>query len=252
MLERAKNESVKSPILKKNRLLEKMQKDLRLANLPHLIECFDNSNISGDFPVSSCVVFREGQPYKSQYRHYNIKSVQGPNDFASMEEIVERRYRRQLNEGNQLPDLIVIDGGKGQVSSAWYILQKLGLNDRIQIIGIAKRLEELYFPNDPIPLYLDKKSETLKVIQHLRDEAHRFGITFHRIKRSENFTSSVLSEVPGIGNKTSEKLLSHYKSVEKIRELNREEIKIVIGKDKSEKIWAYFHPDEVSKQGVQN
>lgn len=247
MLERAKNESVKSPMSKKQRLLEKMQKDLKMTSLPHLIECFDNSNISGDFPVSSCVVFKDGQPYKSQYRHFNIKSVEGPNDFASIEEVVERRYRRQLSEGNQLPDLIVIDGGKGQLSSAWSILQRLGLDGRIQIIGIAKRLEELYFSNDPIPLYLDKKSETFKVLQHLRDEAHRFGLSFHRVKRSENFTSSVLSEVPGIGNITTEKLLSHFKSVEKIRKLKREELERVIGKDKSEKIMAYFFPDVVLK-----
>ncbi len=244
MLERAKNESVKSPVLKKQRLLEKMQKDLNLTNLPHHIECFDNSNISGDFPVSSCVVFIDGKPFKSQYRRFNIKSVEGPNDFASMEEVVERRYSRQLSEGNQLPDLIVIDGGKGQLSSAFSVLQKLGLEGRIQIIGIAKRLEELYFANDPIPLYLDKKSETLKVLQHLRDEAHRFGITFHRVKRAENFTSSALSEVAGIGNKTAEKLLSHFKSVEIIKKLSKEELEKVIGKDKSEKIIAYFHPDK--------
>lgn len=237
MLERAKNESLKSPVTKKQRLLERIQKDLRLRTLPHLIECFDNSNISGDFPVSSCVVFRDGQPFKSHYRHFNIKSVIGPNDFASMEEVVERRYTRQLREDGQLPDLIVIDGGKGQLSSAYSILQKLGIENKIAIIGIAKKLEELYFPNDPVPLYLDKKSETLKVLQHLRDEAHRFGITFHRSKRSENFTSSFLSSIPGIGNKTAEKLLYHFKSVERIKNVNIGEIQKLIGKDKAQKVW---------------
>lgn len=237
MLERAKNESLKSPVTKKQRLLERIQKDLRLRTLPHLIECFDNSNISGDFPVSSCVVFRDGQPFKSHYRHFNIKSVIGPNDFASMEEVVERRYTRQLREDGQLPDLIVIDGGKGQLSSAYSILQKLGIENEIAIIGIAKKLEELYFPNDPVPLYLDKKSETLKVLQHLRDEAHRFGITFHRSKRSENFTSSFLSSIPGIGNKTAEKLLYHFKSVERIKNVNISEIQKLIGKDKAQKVW---------------
>jgi excinuclease ABC subunit C len=250
MLERAKNESVKSPQLKKQRLLERMQKDLKLEKLPHLIECFDNSNISGDFPVSSCVVFKDGLPLKSQYRHFNIKSVEGPNDFASMEEVVERRYTRQLSEGNQLPDLIVIDGGKGQLSSAWSILQKLGLADSIQMIGIAKRLEELYYPNDPIPLYLDKKSETLKVLQQLRDEAHRFGITFHRLKRSENFTVSELLNVPGIGSKTADKLLSSFKSVEKIKSLTREELERVVGKDKSERMMAHFHSEKILKEGM--
>lgn len=240
MLERAKNESVKSPVSKKQRLLEKIKSDLRLSTFPHLIECFDNSNISGDFPVSSCVVFKDGQPFKSQYRHFNIKSVEGPNDFASMEEVVERRYSRQLSEGNQLPDLIVIDGGKGQLSSAYSILQKLGLHDKIALVGIAKRLEELYFPNDNVPIYLDKKSETLRVLQHLRDEAHRFGITFHRNKRSQNFTKSALANIPGIGGLTSDKLLTHFKSVENIRNASIPELQEIVGKVRSEKIAAYF------------
>ncbi len=237
MLERAKNESVKSPVLKQQRLLERIKHDLQLNSFPHLIECFDNSNISGEFPVSSCVVFKDCLPCKSQYRHYNIKTVVGPNDFASMEEVVERRYRRQLADGNQLPDLIVIDGGKGQLSSAFSILQKLGIDHKIAIVGIAKRLEELYYPGDLLPLYLDKKSETLKVLQHLRDEAHRFGITFHRNKRSQNFTSSSLSIIPGIGNKTVEKLLIHFKSIERIKKVSKEELESVIGKDKGRKIW---------------
>ena len=240
MLERLKNESLKSPVTKKQRLLDTMKKDLHLDHLPHLIECFDNSNISGDFPVSSCVVFKDCLPFKSQYRHFNIKSVEGPNDFASMEEVVERRYLRQINEGNKLPDLIVIDGGKGQLSSAYSILQKLGIANKIALIGIAKRLEELYFPNDPVPLYLDKKSETLRILQHLRDEAHRFGITFHRNKRSENFTNSVLGFIPGIGEKTTEKLLINLKSVERIKMAKLEDLENLLGKDKAVKIFEYF------------
>jgi excinuclease ABC subunit C len=240
MLERAKNESVKSPVTKKQRLLERMQSDLQLRDLPHIIECFDNSNILGNYPVSSCVVFKDGQPFKSQYRRFNIKTVEGPNDFASMEEVVERRYRRQLNEGNQLPDLIVIDGGKGQLSAAYSILQKLGLQDKVAIIGIAKRLEELYFPNDNVPLYLDKKSETLKILQHLRDEAHRFGIAFHRDKRSQNFTSSSLQKITGIGTHTVEKLLTYFKSAENVKKAPIIELERVVGKDRSKKIFDYF------------
>ncbi|MEI7829282.1 MAG: excinuclease ABC subunit UvrC [Prolixibacteraceae bacterium] len=240
MLERAKNESVKSPVLKKQRILERMRTDLNLVSQPKLIECFDNSNISGDFPVSSCVVFKDAMPLKSQYRHFNIKTVEGPNDFASMEEVISRRYSRQLAEGNQLPDLIVVDGGKGQLSSAYAILQKLGIEQKIGIIGIAKRLEEIYFPNDSVPLYLDKKSETLRVLQHLRDEAHRFGITFHKVKRSENFTNSALSGIPGIGTKTVEKLLIRFKSVEKLKLVPADELEKVVGKDKAKRIVLYF------------
>lgn len=249
MLDRLKNESVKSPVLKKQRLLERIKQDLQLVSVPHLIECFDNSNISGQFPVSSCVVFKDCLPYKSQYRHYNIKTVIGPNDFASMEEVVERRYKKQLAEGNQLPDLIVIDGGKGQLSSAYSILKRLEIDHKIAIVGIAKRLEELYYPNDQLPLYLDKKSETLKVLQHLRDEAHRFGITFHRNKRSQHFTSSSLSMIPGIGNKTVEKLLTKFKSVEKIRNLSKEELEYVVGKDKGGKIWSQVVMGNFLEQG---
>jgi excinuclease ABC subunit C len=250
MLERAKNESAKSPVLKKQRLLERMQKDLKLNVLPRWIECFDNSNISGDFPVSSCVVFKNGLPLKSQYRHFNVKTVEGPNDFASMEEVVGRRYGRQLAEGNQLPDLIVIDGGKGQLSAAYAVLSKLGLEKRVPLVGIAKRLEELYFPNDPIPIYLDKKSETLKVLQHLRDEAHRFGITFHRLKRSENFTDSELSAIPGIGSQTIDKLLIRFKSVNKIKSAKVIDLETVVGKDKARKIMDYFAGREESEKRI--
>lgn len=240
MLERHKNESLKAPVLKKDRILERMKSDLRLEKEPHLIECFDNSNISGEFPVSSCVVFRDGRPLKSHYRHFNIKTVLGPNDFASMQEVLERRYSRQLAEGSQLPDLIVVDGGKGQLSSAFFVLQKLGISDEISLIGIAKRLEEIYFPNDPVPLFLDKKSETLRVLQHLRNEAHRFGITFHRTKRSENFASSSLMNIPGIGDKSMEKLLIAFKSLEGIRKATKDELDKAIGVDKSQKIRSYF------------
>jgi excinuclease ABC subunit C len=236
MLERAKNESLKSPVLKKNRVLEKMRSDLKMEVLPHWIECFDNFNISGDFPVSSCVVFKDGQPFKSQYRHFNVKTVQGPNDFATMEEVVERRYTRQLKEGRQLPDLIVIDGGKGQLSSAYSILRKLGIENKVTLLGIAKRLEELYFPNDPIPLYLDKKSETLKVLQHLRDEAHRFGITFHRTKRSEKFTSSELLEISGLGPKSVEKLLAEFKSMENLKSVPLADLSRIVGKERAVKV----------------
>ncbi len=241
MLERAKNESLKSPVLKKNRVLEKMKSDLKMEVLPHWIECFDNSNISGNFPVSSCVVFKDGQPCKSQYRHFNIKTVHGPNDFATMEEVVERRYTRKLREGGQLPDLIVIDGGKGQLSSAYSILKKLGIEGKVTLLGIAKRLEELYFPNDPIPLYLDKKSETLKVLQHLRDEAHRFGITFHRTKRSENFTSSELLEIRGLGSKSVEKLLVAFKSVESMKSVDFSDLSRIVGKDRAGKVIDYLN-----------
>lgn len=243
LLEKAKNESLKSPVTKKQRLLEKLKSDLQLENLPHLIECFDNSNIMGEFPVSSCVVFKDCQPMKSGYRHFNVKTVEGPNDFASMEEVVERRYSRQLMEGNQLPDLIVIDGGKGQLSAAYSVLVKLGLSNKIPIIGIAKRLEELYFPNDPVPLYLDKKSESLMVLQQMRDEAHRFGITFHRNKRSEKFTTTQLLDIPGIGVKTSDKLLVKFKSVNKIKSAGIEELELIIGREKGLRVREYFNSE---------
>ena len=240
MLEKIKNESLRSPVTRKQRLLETMKNDLRLPQLPHIIECFDNSNLSGDFAVSSCVIFKDGLPLKSEYRHFNIKTVEGPNDFATMEEVVERRYKRQLMEGKKLPDLIVVDGGKGQLSMAYSVLVKLDIEKKIPIIGIAKRLEELYFPNDPIPIYLDKKSETLKVLQHIRDEAHRFGITFHRKKRSENFTKSDIISIGGIGAKTSDKLLSHFKSLQNLKGANLESLVDLVGKDKAKKIFEHY------------
>ena len=227
-----------------NRILNKMKYDLNLSEKPVHIECFDNSNIQGQFPVASCVVFRDAKPYKKDYRHYNIKTVEGANDFASMEEIIYRRYKRLLDEKESLPQLIIVDGGKGQISSAVNSLRKLGLYGEIQIIGIAKRLEEIFLPEDPIPIYLDKTTETLKVIQHLRNEAHRFGIKFHRLKRSENFITSELNNIKGIGNKTIESLLSKFKTIEKIKQINTEEMSKTIGKAKSKIVWNYFNNEK--------
>ena len=224
-----------------NRIMAQMKKDLRLSMEPRHIECFDNSNIQGTHPVAACVVFKDGKPSKKEYRHYNIKTVEGPDDFASMEEVVYRRYRRLLEEGESLPQLIVIDGGKGQLSSALKSLDTLGLRRKIAIIGIAKRLEEIYFPEDPIPLYLDKKSESLKIIQQLRNEAHRFGITFHRDKRSRAAINSELESIEGIGNKTVQELLKNYKSVKRIKEASLENLAQTVGMSKAKKIYESFH-----------
>ncbi|RAJ13863.1 excinuclease ABC subunit UvrC [Arenibacter echinorum] len=224
-----------------NRIMGQMKKDLRLSMEPRHIECFDNSNIQGSNPVAACVVFRDGKPSKKEYRHYNIKTVEGPDDFASMEEVVFRRYKRLLDEEQSLPQLIVIDGGKGQLSSALKSLDALGLRRKIAIIGIAKRLEEIYFPEDPIPLYLDKKSESLKIIQQLRNEAHRFGITFHRNKRSKAAINSELESIEGIGNKTVEELLKNYKSVKRIKEASLENLAQTVGMSKAKKIFETFH-----------
>ena len=222
------------------RILRTMQQDLQMDDLPMHIECFDNSNIQGTHPVASCVVFKNAKPSKKDYRHYNIKTVIGPNDFASMEEVVGRRYSRLVRENQPLPDLIIIDGGKGQLSSAVKILTELGVLDKITVIGIAKRLEEIFFANDPIPLYINKKSETLKVIQHARNEAHRFAITFHRNKRSQFFTTSELLDIPGIGEKTADKLLKHFASVKKVREATVTEVSEVIGLGNAKKVQKYF------------
>ena len=217
--------------------MEQMKKDLRLSEEPRYIECFDNSNIQGTNPVSACVVFRDGKPSKKDYRHFNIKTVVGPDDFASMAEAVFRRYRRLLDEDADLPQLIVIDGGKGQLSAALKSLEDLGLRGKIAIIGIAKRLEELFFPDDPIPLYLDKKSETLKVIQQLRNEAHRFGITHHRNRRSKAAISSSLEEIEGVGEQTARDLLKKFKSVKRIREASFEDLAAVIGPSRAGKVY---------------
>ena len=222
------------------RILRTLQTDLHMSEVPFHIECFDNSNIQGSHPVSSCVVFKNAKPSKKDYRHYNIKTVQGPNDFASMEEVVFRRYRRLLQEGAPLPQLIIIDGGKGQLSAAMKSLHLLGIADRVTVIGVAKRLEEIFFPGDAIPLYINKKSESLKLIQQARNEAHRFAITFHRNKRSQNFTKTELEDIPGIGKKTAAKLLKHFGSVKKVRTAPKEELEKTVGRSIARKITLYF------------
>jgi excinuclease ABC subunit C len=229
-----------NPEIRTDRLLTQMMKDLRMNQLPRHIECFDNSNFQGKYPVSAIVVFKDGKPSKKDYRHFNVKTVEGPDDFATMEEAVLRRYKRMLDEGGELPQLIVIDGGKGQLSSAIKSLKLLGIEKQVTIIGIAKRLEELYYPGDQYPLYLDKKSETLKVIQQLRDEAHRFGITFHRKKRDKGTLATELELIEGIGKTTAEKLLKYFKSVKKIREANPEELQEVVNGKQAKAIVAYF------------
>lgn len=215
------------------RLMEQMKKDLRLTELPKHIECFDNSNFQGAYPVAAMSVFRDGKPSKKDYRHFNIKTVEGPDDFASMEEVIHRRYKRMLDEALPLPQLIVIDGGKGQLSAAVSSLEKLGLRGKIAVIGIAKRLEELYYPDDPLPLYIDKKSETLRIIQQLRDEVHRFGITHHRKRRSKGVIKTELEEIPGIGPRTAEELLREFRSVQRIKEAPLEALAALIGEAKA-------------------
>ena len=226
-----------------NRIMAQMKKDIRLSAEPRHIECFDNSNIQGSDPVAACVVFKDGKPSKKEYRHYNIKTVTGPDDFASMEEVVYRRYKRLQEEMQPLPQLIVIDGGKGQLSSALKSLDILGLRGKIAIIGIAKRLEEIYFPEDPIPLYLDKKSESLKIIQFLRNEAHRFGITFHRNKRSKGAINSQLEGIDGVGEKTAQQLLKKFKSVKRIKEATIENLSQEVGVSKAKKIYESFRKE---------
>ena len=236
-MERFKQMQIVDPDRHTHRLMTQMKADLRLSEEPRHIECFDNSNLQGSNPVAACVVFRNGKPHKKDYRHYNIKTVEGPDDFASMEEVVHRRYKRLSDEGQPLPQLIVIDGGKGQLSSAVKSLDRLGLRGAISIIGIAKRLEEIYYPGDSIPLYLDKKSETLKIIQQLRNEAHRFGLSLHRKIRSKNALSSPLDQVEGIGPKTKELLLKEFKSLKRIKAAPKPEIIELLGKTKGVKIY---------------
>ena len=239
-LDQLKQIQIVDPERHTNRIMAQMQKDLRLSVEPRHIECFDNSNIQGTNPVAACVVFKDGKPSKKEYRHFNIKTVEGPNDFASMEEVVYRRYKRMLDENQPLPQLIIIDGGKGQLSSALKSIDDLGLRGKIAIIGIAKRLEELFYPGDSAPLYLDKKSETLKVIQFLRNEAHRFGITFHRDKRSKAALNSSVEEIPGIGEKTMLTLIKHFKSVKRLKLATEKEISDVVGVSKSKKIIEFY------------
>ncbi|WP_159022378.1 excinuclease ABC subunit UvrC [Formosa sp. L2A11] len=240
-MERFKQIKITDPDRHVNRIMAQMKTDLRLHEEPRHIECFDNSNIQGTNPVAACVVFKDGKPSKKDYRHFNIKTVIGPDDFASMEEVVFRRYKRLLEEQQPLPQLIIIDGGKGQLSSALNALGDLGLRGKIAIIGIAKRLEELFYPDDPIPLYLDKKSETLKIIQQLRNEAHRFGIEHHRNRRSKGALNTELETIPGIGEKTIVELLSHFKSVKRISNASLKDLEAVVGFSRANKIFNHYH-----------
>lgn len=230
-----------NPEQRTTRLLTQVKKDLRLPELPLHIECFDNSNTQGTHPVAACVVFKNGKASKKDYRHFAIKTVEGPNDFASMEEVLYRRYKRLLDENQPLPQLVVVDGGKGQLSSAVTALDGLGLMGRLQVMGIAKNLEELFFPGDAVPLYLDKQSETLRLIQQMRDEAHRFGITFHRKKRSKQAILSSLDDIPGIGEKTKTALLTTFKSIKQLKVASEQDIEVVVGASKARKISVFLH-----------
>lgn len=241
MMDAHKQTALIDPERHANRILETAKKDLHLQELPVHIECFDNSNIQGTNPVSACVVFKNAKPSKQDYRIFNVKSVDGPNDFDTMKEVVYRRYSRLLDEGESLPQLVVIDGGKGQLSAALEVFDQLKIRGKIAIISIAERLEEIYFPGDSLPLYLDKRSETLKLIQHLRDEAHRFGITKHRNKRSKQALRSELTDIKGVGNHTTQTLIIHFKTVNAIKEASLEELEKVVDKRKARTIWEYFN-----------
>lgn len=240
--DRDKQTEILDPEHNVTRIMEQMQKDLRMTVQPRHIECFDNSNFQGNFPVAAMVCFRNGKPAKSEYRHFNIKTVEGPDDFASMEEIILRRYKRLLVEGKPLPDLIIVDGGKGQLSSAVQSLERLGLRGKITIIGIAKRLEEIFFPDDSVPLYIDKRSETLKIIQNARNEAHRFGITHHRNQRSKGTIKTELVEIKGISDVSAQLLLDHFRSVKRVKEASESELIKVVGKAKAKLVLAHFAP----------
>ncbi len=244
--EQLKNLEIKNPDRHTDRLMAAMQRELHLEREPRHIECFDNSNLQGTNPVASCVVFRNGKPSRKEYRHFNIKTVVGPDDFASMREIVYRRYSRLLEEGAELPDLIIVDGGKGQLSSAYGVLQELGIAERVPIVGLAKRIEEVFYPNDPMPYYLSRTGEPLKVVCHIRDEAHRFGITFHRQKRSQNFIRSELELIEGVGIKTITTLLKHFRTVAKVKAAPLEELTALIGPTKAKKV-KYFFSDEANQ-----
>ena len=240
-VEKLKQVQIVDPERHTNRIMAEMKKLLRLPEEPRHIEGFDNSNIQGTNPVSACVVFKDGKPSKADYRIFHVKTVEGPNDFATMEEVIYRRYSRLLDESEPLPQLILIDGGKGQLSSAVKSLKLLGLYGKISIIGIAKRLEEIFFPEDPVPLYLDKKSETLKVLQRVRDESHRFGVKHHRTRRKNSTIKSELEEIPGVGEKTIQQLLSKLKSVKRIKEASLETLEEILGKSKAKAVWEHFN-----------
>ena len=239
-----KNLEIKNPERHTERLMAAMQRELHLDRQPRHIECFDNSNLQGTNPVASCVVFRDGKPSRKEYRHFNIKTVEGPDDFASMREIIHRRYSRLLSEGAELPDLIIVDGGKGQLSSAYGVLKELGIEHRVPIVGLAKRLEEVFYPGDPIPYYLSRTGEPLKVVCHIRDEAHRFGITFHRHKRNKSLTVSELDNISGIGEKSRTALLKHFKSLRAIKAASLEELTSVIGQGKAERLFNHLHKEQ--------
>ncbi|MDL2319911.1 excinuclease ABC subunit UvrC [Alistipes sp. OttesenSCG-928-B03] len=243
-MERMKNLEIKDPARHTERVLEAMRRELRMNVLPRHIECFDNSNLQGTHPVASCVVFRDAKPSRKEYRHFNIKTVVGPDDFASMREIIYRRYRRLLDEGAELPDLIVVDGGKGQLSSAYGVIKELGIDTSVTIVGLAKRIEEVFYPNDSEPYYLDRTGEPLKVIMHLRDEAHRFGITFHRKKRSLAFIKSELEAIPGLGAASVTKLLKRFKTVSAIRRATSEQLAEVVGKARAAAIRSFFDAED--------
>jgi excinuclease ABC subunit C len=240
MLDAQKQQEIIDPERHTNRLLETIKSDLHLKELPVHIECFDNSNIQGTNPVSACVVFKNAKPSKNDYRKFNVKTVVGPNDFDTMKEAVFRRYSRLVEEGDTLPQLIVIDGGKGQLGAALESLGMLGLRGKIAVIGIAKRLEEIYFPGDNLPIYLDKRSETLKVIQQLRDEAHRFGLSHHRDRRSKEALRSELTDIPGVGFRTTQQLLFHFKTVKRVKEATIAELEEVVNKKMARLIYDYF------------
>ena len=237
LIDKLKHNEKLNPEQRTLRVLTTMQRDFRLTELPRHIECFDNSNIQGTNPVASCVVFKNAKPSKRDYRHFNIRTVVGPDDFASMREVLTRRYSRLIAEGEELPQLVVVDGGKGQLSSAVEAFDEMGIRGKVALIGIAKRLEEIYFPGDSIPLYIDTNSESVRVIQHLRDEAHRFGITHHRNRRSKSQLESVLDDIQGVGDKTAAALLKHFKSVKRMRMASLPEIAEVVGPKKAEAVF---------------
>lgn len=238
--EKESREETKTKEERASRILKTVQKDLIIKQLPVHIECFDNSNIQGKYPVAACVVFRSGRPSKKDYRHFNIKTVKGPDDYASMEEVVFRRYRRMIEEGSPLPQLVIIDGGKGQLGAAVKSLQQLGIYGRVAVIGIAKRLEEIYYPGDSLPLYIDKQSETLKLIQQIRNEAHRFGISFHRLKRDNDFIRSEIEEIKGFGEDALKKLFKSFDSVEAMKQASLQELTEVVGESKAQRLQEYF------------
>jgi excinuclease ABC subunit C len=240
MLDVHKQQEIVDPERHVNRIMETLKADLHLKELPVHIECFDNSNIQGTNPVSACVVFKNAKPSKGDYRKFNVKTVEGPNDFDTMKEAVYRRYHRLVTEGESLPQLIIIDGGKGQLGAALESLEKVGLRGKIAIIGIAKRLEEIYFPGDSLPIYLDKRSESLKLIQQLRDEAHRFGLSHHRDRRSKDALRSEITEIPGVGFRTTQQLIFHFKTVKKVKEASLEQLGEVVNKKMAKLVFEYF------------